>query len=291
MANTASDGFDQFNRKLIPSEIERAKASSHRQTIYDKLDNEFGLYRMFQSGSFKHGTGISGHSDVDYFASFKTDRPTSSDTILDSVKAKLQERFPTTFVHISRPAVVLEFGQGYERVEIIPAYSQGAITDSSNVRFKIPSVVPGSWIESTPESHLTYVNGSDLQVANGSTKRLTRLVKAWKYYCNVPISSFYLEMRAASYMREQTTYYPWLDIFYLLKRLKDNQLAAMNDPTGYTGRIYACSTAPKAEEALSKLSTALIRAEKAMNHQTAGQTKDAFDEWDKLFGGKFPAFY
>jgi len=291
MAKTANDAFDQFNKNLIPSKSERDKASSHRQTIYDKLNTEFGLHRMFQSGSFKHGTGISGHSDVDYFASLKSDRPSSSDTILDSVRTKLQARFPSTNVHVSRPAVVLEFGQGYERVEIISAYTQGSINEAKDVKFKIPSVVPGDWLESTPEAHLTYVNGSDLKAPNGSTKNLTRLIKAWKYYCNVPISSFYLEMRAASYMRTQESYVPWWDIYLLLKRLDDNQLAAMNDPTGNTGRIYACSTTHKAEEALSKLSTALIRAEKAKDYLKGGYTEEAFAEWDKLFGGKFPAFY
>ncbi len=65
----------------------------------------------------------------------------------------------------------------------------------------------------------------------------------------------------------------------------------MNDPTGNTGRIYACSTTPKADEALSKLSSALGRAEKAKDYLEAGYTEEAFAEWDKLFGGKFPAFY
>lgn len=291
MAKTANDAFTQFNLKLIPSKLEREKASSHRQTIYDKLDSEFGLYRMFQSGSFKHGTGISGYSDVDYFVSLKPDQPNSSDTILNSVRVKLQERFPLTDIHVSRPAVVLEFGQGYERVEIIPAYTQGFTNDAKDVKFRIPSVVSGEWLESTPEAHLKYVNSSDIKVPNGSTKNLTRLIKAWKYYCNVPVSSFYLEMRAASYMRTQESYIPWWDIYLLLKRLDDNKLAAMNDPTGNTGRIYACSTTPKAEEALSKLSSALARAEKAKDYLEAGYTEEAFAEWDKLFNGKFPAFY
>ena len=289
MAKTAPEAFETFNSNLIPSDTERDKAASHRQTIYDKLSAEYGLYKMFQSGSFAHGTGIAGHSDVDYFVSLKTDRPSSSDTILSSVRNTLQERFPTTDIHVSRPAVVLEFGQGYERVEVIPAYAYNEVDDG--MKYKIPSVVPTEWMESTPKAHLKYVNGSDINVPAGSTKRLIRLAKAWKYYCNVPISSFYLEMRAAAYMREQQSYIPWLDIYYFLKRLDNGKLAAMNDPTGSTGRIYACSTTPKAEEALSKLSSALGRAEKAKDYLEAGYTRDAFDEWDKLFNGKFPAFY
>ncbi|HWZ65388.1 MAG TPA: nucleotidyltransferase [Patescibacteria group bacterium] len=289
MARTAEEAFRLFNTWLIPSDSERDKAASHRQTIYDKLDARYGLYRMFQSGSFKHGTGISGHSDVDYFASLKSVRPEHSYSILNSVRDTLQERFPSTYIHVSRPAVVLEFGQGYERVEIIPAYAVGSVGDTDNMKFKIPGVLE-EWLESTPEAHLAYVNSSDINVPSGSTKNLTRLVKAWKCYRDVPISSFYLEMRAAAYMRVQKSYIPWLDLYYLLKSLSDSGLVAMNDPTGNTGRIYPCSSDAKHADAVSRLSTALTRAEHAKDYLAGGYISLAFDEWDKLFNGKFPAY-
>lgn len=289
MASTAEEAFRVFNTWLTPGNAEREKAASHRQAIYDKLDNKYGLYRMFQSGSFKHGTGISGHSDVDYFASLKTNRPEYSYSILNSVRDTLKERFPNTDIHTSRPAVVLEFGQGYERVEIIPAYAIGKVAGSNNMKFKIPGMLE-EWLQSTPEAHLAYVNSSDVNVPSGSTKNLTRLVKAWKYYRSVPISSFYLEMRAAAYMREQTSYIPWLDLYYLLKWLSDNNLAAMNDPTGNTGRINPCSSDANHEDAMSKLNTALTRAGNAKSYKEAGNLRAAFDEWDKLFNYKFPAY-
>lgn len=289
MASTAEEAFKVFNTWLIPSDAERDKAASHRQTIYDKLDGKYGLFRMFQSGSFKHGTGISGHSDVDYFVSLKTNQPEHSYSILNSVRDTLKERFPSTDIHVSRPAVVLEFGQGYERVEIIPAYAVGKVADTSNMKFKIPGVLE-EWLQSTPEAHLAYVNSSDVNVPNGSTKNLTRLIKAWKYYRNVPISSFYLEMRTAAYMREQTSYVPWLDLYYLLKWLSDNNLAAMNDPTGNTGRIYPCSSDANHDDAVSKLNTALTRAGNANDYKDAGNLAAAFAEWDKLFNYQFPSY-
>jgi hypothetical protein len=289
MTTTAVEGFRTFNSWLIPSDAERAKAASHRQTIYDKLDAKYGVYRMFQSGSFRHGTGITGHSDVDYFVSLQAERPSLSSSILSSVRETLQSRFTTTYIHVSRPAVVLEFGNGYERVEIIPAYATGKVGDTDNMKYKIPGVTT-EWLESTPEAHLAYVNASDVKVPDSSTKKLIRLVKAWKYYRNVPISSFYLEMRAAAYMREQESYIPWLDLYYLLKRLSDSGLAAMNDPTGNTGRINACSSQATYDDAISKLSTALGRAKNAMDYKDVGYMSLAFDEWNKLFNYKFPSY-
>ena len=36
-------------------------------------------------------------------------------------------------------------------------------------------------------------------------KPLIRFVKTWKYYCNVPISSFYLELRVTKWMESEDT--------------------------------------------------------------------------------------
>ncbi|SHH31493.1 hypothetical protein SAMN05443575_3693 [Jatrophihabitans endophyticus] len=289
MARTAAEGFETFLGRLTPSESEREKASSHRASIYAKLDDRFGLYRMFESGSFKHGTGVSGKSDVDFFVSLKTSRPSLASSTLTSVKNALQDRFPSTYIHTSRPGVVLEFGGGYERVEVIPAYAQEKLSDGS-MRFKIPGVT-SEWLDSTPEAHFGYVNDSNSLPRRGAAKSLARLAKAWKYYRNVPISSFYLEMRAASYMRAQT-YLDWpLDLYYFLNSLQSHELAAMNDPTGNTGRIEPCSSTTNKIDAKSKLDTAVNRALRAKDYYKDGRIRDAFDAWDLLFNGNFPAYY
>jgi hypothetical protein len=291
MGMTAEKGFEKFLGWLTPTAADREKAASHRASIEAKLNAKFGLYRMFESGSFKHGTGVSKHSDVDYFVSLKSDQPSYSSSTLTAVKEALQERFPNTSIHTSRPAVVLEFGQGYERVEVIPAYAKNTVTESQ-VKFEIPGVVGAAgWLESTPEAHVEYVNDCNkIEAVKGGTKKLARLAKAWKYYRDVPISSFYLEMRAAEYMTEEKSVILPLDIYYFLKRLKTNGLAAMNDPTGATGRIHPCSSDTKKADALSKLNTALGRAEKAKDYYEAGKTKEAFEQWNLLFNYEFPSY-
>ena len=289
MASTAADGFNQFLTRLTPSQSERSKAASHRQTVYDKLDSEFGLFRMFESGSFKHGTGVSGHSDVDYFVSLKSDRPVLSSSTLVAVREALQERFPSTYIHAARPAVALEFGSGYERVEIIPAYAESK-ANGADMRFRIPGVVRSEWIWATPEAHLAYVTEVNNRAnIKGGAKGLARLAKAWKYYRNVPISSFYLEMRAASYMKTQSSVIYAYDVCYFLRSL--DGLAAMNDPTGSAGRIESCSSDATLTDAQSMLTTAISRAEKALEFYKSGKMKDAFEQWDLLFAGEFPAFY
>ena len=288
MASTAKAGFDQFLGRLTPTQAARDKASTHRAEIETKLDAKLGVFQMFESGSFRHGTGVSGKSDVDYFVSLKGVQPTNSVTTLVAVRDALKQRFPSTYIHVSRPGVVLEFGGGYEKVEIIPAYYK--TTSNGNNTYEIPGVLT-EWLDSNPKSHNEYVDDCNKAPAKGDAKGLARLVKAWKYYRDVPISSFYLEMQAAKYTTGETSIDFALDMYYFLNRLKIGGLAAMNDPTGNTGRINPCSSDANKTAALSRLDTAVGRAERAKDHYLAGRIDKAFAEWDLLFNGQFPAYY
>ena len=65
----------------------------------------------------------------------------------------------------------------------------------------------------------------------------------------------------------------------------------MNDPTGNTGRIEPCSSNAKKTDALSKLGTAVVRAEKALEYYKEGKISDAFAQWSLLWNGEFPSYY
>jgi hypothetical protein len=86
-------------------------------------------------------------------------------------------------------------------------------------------------LDSAPAEHLAYVNEvNSIKKIAGGAKKLARLIKAWKYYNDVPISSFYLEMRAAQYLSTESSFVPVWDICGLLEHLNQIALAAMNDP-------------------------------------------------------------
>ncbi|MFI6367623.1 nucleotidyltransferase [Nocardia sp. NPDC050630] len=288
MATDPAAAFKTFIGQLTPSAADRSVASSHRQSIYNKMDSSFGLYRMFESGSFNHGTGVKGFSDVDYFTSLKTTPPQYSSSTLTAVRDALILRFPNTVVQVRRPAVVVKFGSGYETCEVIPAFPKETVREGE-MKFLIPGLTT-EWLESTPEAHLKYVNECNQTPSEGYAKSFARLIKAWKYYRNVPISSFYLEMRAAKYTREQSTVIYAYDLAIFLSRLLGDDLAAMNDPTGTTGRIHPCSSDASKADALSKLGTASVRATNAASAHKSGNNSLAFYYWDQLFDGHFPAY-
>lgn len=288
MARTIGEAFALYLGWITPSATERSKASSHRASIEAKLESKFGLWRMYETGSWKHGTGVSGFSDVDYFISLKTNKTVYGTTTLNQVKEAMQERFLFTPILVRRPAVVLQFGSGYERVELIPAFPDQKL-DNGAMRYDIPGVAD-EWIESAPEAHLAYVNAANNRAAvKGGAKQLVRLAKSWKYQCNVPISSFYIEMRAAAYMNGENSVIYDIDLKRFLESLLSHSLSDMNDPTGSTGRIKPCSSDANRRDALSKLQTAVTRSQKAVAARDS-DPRAAFDWWDLIFNGKFPAY-
>ncbi|MFE2375280.1 hypothetical protein [Streptomyces sp. NPDC059398] len=135
---------------------------------------------------------------------------------------------------------------------------------------------------------LSVSQGFDIFLERLTPLQSERDAKAWKYFNAVPVSSFYLEMRAAQYMEVQTSlrslaylcgYFEWLDKI---------QLADMNDPKGKASRFSVCSGAAPRTSTLSNLHTAATRARKAVDAEQAGSTYSAFEYLNLLFNGQFP---
>lgn len=286
---TIQQGFTAFHTKITPSSYESGKASSHKASITTRLEEYYDLNRLFYSGSANNGTNISRLSDVDFFASIPERKlKNNSSTSLREIKECLQGRFPTSHIYVDSPAVVIDFGSGvWDIAEVIPA----DFIERSNGKnvYDIPDG-KGGWRRSSPSLHNTYVSSENIRLER-KLKPLIRFLKAWKYYCNVPISSFYLELRVTKWMEDESFILYQADLHSILKKLDDCQLAAIQDPKGVSGYIYACSTQEKMNVALSKLSTARVRARKAYDAEYADNTKDAFYWLNTLFAENFPSYY
>jgi hypothetical protein len=289
MPRTVDEGFRDFLSRLTPTGSESAAASSHRASIEACLKDNFGLRRFARIGSFGNGTSVSGYSDVDYLASIPGDKLSSnSDYSLRKIREALDARFPNTGVRVDCPAVCVPFGgTAADRTEVVPAHYIG---DERDRKVYDIADCAGGWMRASPDAHNAYVADVDGRLG-GKVKPLVRFIKAWKYFCNVPVSSFYLELRVAMYAEGEKAIIYDMDVKRVLKLLSDVGLADMQDPMGVSGLIRACKTADQRADALSKLGTALGRAEKARVAAEAGNVSDAFDWWRLAYNYEFPTYY
>lgn len=286
---TISDGFNVFHSRITPSNYETGKAKSHKASITNRLTEHYDLNKLFYSGSANNGTSISQHSDIDFFASIPTKNlKQDSSQSLRYIKECLQGRYPNTSIYVDSPTIVLNFGSGdWDTAEVIPAdYSYKE--DGSDV-YDIPNG-SGGWMQSSPRAHTSYVTEENKRLKM-KLKPLIRFVKAWKYYNNVPISSFYLELRITKLMETESSILYEIDFNSVLKKLLDCNLASIQDPKGISGYVNACSSEAFKSDALSKLSTAKVRSQKARDASTSENIKDAFYWWNKVFAENFPNYY
>lgn len=288
MAKTISEAFDIFHQRLTPNTTEENATASHRESIENCLKPNHKMTHFFKTGSNGNGTSISGYSDTDYFAVLPTEQfTTDSYYSLTKVKETLDTRFPRTGVRISSPAVVIPFGQSrWEDIEVTPA----DYVETAN-GYDIYEIADGNrgWMKASPDAHNAYVRAVNTKLSN-KVKPLIRFMKAWKYYRNVPINSFFLELRTTKFASDESSIIYSIDIKNLLKNMLNSELASIQDPTGVSGLIAPCKTDAYKQDALTKLETAYNRAVKANELEQAGKIQDAFAMWDTFFNGKFPAY-
>lgn len=289
---TVAEGFDKFLLGLEPLKTEHNKAIKHKKSVNSCLTNNFGCYNFFETGSFGSGTGVRHHSDTDYFAVIPAKNlHTNSAYDLTRVKQALQYTFSTTTgIGVRCPAVKIPFGvYTSETMEITPCYFNDVYetTKGKFARYGIPDC-NGGWMYSSPQAHNSYVNTQNDKFGNDKAKKLIQLIKAWKYYNNVPIKSFYLELRVTKYLETESVIVFDIDVKRILKSLQSHSLASMRDPMGISGLISASSTDTQKATALSKFNTAVSRAVKAIEAKDNGNIDDAFYWWNLLFNYNFP---
>jgi hypothetical protein len=229
---------------------------------------------------------------VDYFAVIPTaNLKANSGITLTTVAEAMRARFPLTpNIRVSGPGIQIPFGdEGAERVEIIPV-DEKEKTKLGFRAFDMPDEL-GGWKFSAPESHKAYVDEIDTRL-NGKLKQLIRLVKAWKFYRNVPIRSFYLEMRVTALMATEKVIVYEIDLKNVLITLWNDQLADVNDPRFPNDNfvLSSCSSASSRADALSKLGNAATWSDQAMTEKHANRQGAAITKLNLIYADRFPKY-
>lgn len=281
------EGFSSYLAACSPQDWHNAEVRRYRERLHQVLSNEYRVMAFFQSGSFRHGTAVFPYSDVDYLVRIHfEDKPGSSTTILNGMKALLQDKlWESSSVSISRPTVTVKFPGAIAEYEITPAYLLRGSNDSDRV-LHIPAS-GGGWREAAPSAHREFISQVDRQ-HSGSVREVARLLKAWKYHNSVPISSFYLEMRSAEYGAHNDSVYLLTAVRDLVAKLVRERLPAINDPTHLVSRISPCSSETAKNVALKDLITAQVHMDRAVRAWLDGERWDMNQALQAMWGPSFP---
>ncbi len=290
MVSTVDDGFEEYIRRLAPLGTEMKAAKAHYSSVESSLKNNVPGAKLIPTGSFGNGTALKRYSDVDYFVIIPRGLVgTDSTAVLQRVRAALKGTFPRTGVAVRMPAVIVPFGvDGSESIDVVPALV-AAKTSQGHAIYDIPDR-GGRWMRSSPVAHKAYVTAVDNARAR-RVKRLVMLVKAWKAHWDVPMRSFYLEMRVARYAASVKTIDYGRGIETVLgNMIGPSGLAALQDPMDIAGYIRPCATAVQEKQALTKVQRGLARASDARRREASGNVEKAFERWNLFFNGSFPAY-
>ena len=284
---TVDDGFLEFAASLSPKYTESAAAEANLTAIERCLKSEFDMRYLAPYGSTGHGTHVNGCSASDCFAVIPTEK-LFKDSLksLDEVHAVLKNQFPDASIADGRPVIIIPFGEKLsERHHIVPAFVQ-----PSEGEFDIYAVPAprGRWVRISPGAHSAWLNALDRDL-NSNLKPFVRMVKAWSYFNDQPIWSYYLELCVADFFKNDAAIIYSVDLNSFFNYLSGRRLAAFEGAAGCSEPVYGTSIAGK-ERAQKAIAEAVEFSNNARTCEVRGQVADAFYWWRKMFEWRFASW-
>lgn len=293
------EGFAKYKAGLAPLASELRAAARHEDGIKARLKEDLDVKSFTRMGSQQRGTAVRGHSDVDYLAVTPLSAVQwgsgwkSSKTILAHFRESLAQRYVGTEVNIDANAVTVNFAEGDDPVDVVPAFfdtnAQGLVDGTWRPGFQIPDGL-GGWMPTSPASHDLYLERADAGWG-GRLRGIVQLLKGWKYARtpSLPISSFYIELRIATMNihavgRDDATLVA--TIFDELNRV---ECRPVRDPVRIAGNVPAASTDAKLERTQQAVAYAAQHAISAVTAERSGAIDEAFRQWRLVFNDAFPA--
>lgn len=240
-------------------------------------------------GSYGRGTEIH-TSDIDIivklpydtYKKFNSYSTNGQSALLQEVKNILQKTYSTSHVRADGQVIGINFVDGIN-FEILPAFILG-IDDY----YTYPdSNSGGTWKKTYPKQEIEAINLLNLNT-NKNLKRLCRMIRAWKYNCNVEMSGLLIDTLAYKflinwkYKENSYIYYDWMsrEFFEFLMNISENisywLVPGSNRYVYKTGKFQV-----KAKKAYEKSLEAIEYDKKDMPYSMKRC-------WREIYGSKFP---
>lgn len=284
--------FRDFHKALAPTTEQQQDVRKKTACIIECLNRAYRSINEdidygFQAGSWAKQTAIYPWSDVDLyfvlppqvFDRFQAVDGNRQSRLLQEVRSVLLTKYPRTDIRGDGQVVVVDFDS--QKFEVIPAF----LLVRPNHYFICDTNRGGGYSETAPWDERDYIDRKDRE--NGYNVRpLSRMLKAWRYNCCVPIKAFQLEMMAAEFLEQSPWrfkswfYYDWIvrDFFEYMPKCKDKfQVMPGTGVKVHTGSAW-----------VSYANTARERAARAADLERYNLVAAAGVEWRKIFGTAIP---
>ena len=287
--STVAERFNNFlsNVQLTSTQIQdaRTKYNGVCKKLHDHYySSSYDGSTKLLVGSYGKNTAIAPPTDIDVlfimpyneFNRYNSYSGNGQSQLLQDIKNILLEKYPDT--HMRGDGQVVRVNFISYNVEVIPSFLL-------NGNYYIPDTnYGGSWRETSPKSEMKNITNSNKR-SNGNTIKLIKMIKAWKYYCNVPIKSLVIELIAINFL-EKWEYYDKPSVYHdwMIRDFFRGLLRCVNDTCKIPGIDEKISCSNEWE---SKAKTALNRAEKACAVESEKDYINATQEWKKIFGDRF----
>ena len=292
MWNFVISHFERFLKNLELSADDRKDADSKAERIARSLFTKYYHNRLIfdpscymKVGSYGKGTACAADTDLDMLFILPTEvywrikglSGNKQSQLLQEVKNGLFWTFPRTPLRADGQIIVAPFSSYH--IEVVPAFqcNDGTFLTAHTAN-------GGSWRYSNPAEEYRLLQTID-RPTQGKATHLTKMLKAWKYECNVDIKSISLEVLAILFVdqwahrHESLFYYDWMvrDFFAFMLRYVN----------GWT-RIPGTSEQVQLGDGWqTKCQSAYERAVKAANYERDNYQFAAQAEWQKIFGKHF----
>lgn len=290
---SVATNFETFCNDLLIGTSLRSTISTRYLNICTRLNKDFwnmdtdsgGRY----IGSFGRNTANGRISDIDMLFEMSLSTYNTYDSyigngqsaLLQAVKKSIATTYPSTDPKGDGQIVVVKFADGM-KIEVLPAFKKSddsyTFADSNN---------GGSWKTTNPIPEIKAVTNGD-ELTNYNLRRLCRITRAWKYYCDVPINGLLIDSLAFrfltnwSYRDKSYLYYDWMcrDFFEYLNNQTENQTIWY--AIGSSQLIY------NPDNFRYKATVAFNKAKEAIQYQTDDKEWSAKQKWREIYGNRFP---
>lgn len=286
-AVTIRQGFEALRQNLEITSLQEAAVATRQRNVRDAIAAELTVLDSFLTGSYRRNTMIAPLADADVDIVIVLDpryyNANAPAALLDRVRAVLRTTYPTT-PEISRSgqAVTIRFADF--QVDAVPVFHrQGG-------GFLIPNARTQAWIATDPTEHVRLWSLANA-AHNGDLVPLIKMIKQWNRSHSNFLRSFHLETIILKVLTNVTISDFSSGARYVFDKAHSAVQAAVADPAGYNGNLGAyLDIQQKLNDVCSRLAAACQRSLEAERLEKAGRTDLAFQQWQMVFGDKFPAF-